>query len=176
MKNSEILWDESHQLLGRGWSNLSDESRVWVHMSDRTLTEHELEVWSELMEGFFLDWTAHGQELLASWSLLGRRLLVVALDESQADATGCSIDKLMRLIQEEGGQMVPAVDWLTRTHTLYNKDGIWMELDLHEFWAACKAGLIEDDARVVNTVFQKKGECPGKVVLPFSESWHAEMW
>ena len=136
MMKSEIVWDESHQLLGTGWSKLPDESRVWLHLANRVLSDEELVGWAEAMEGFLSNWTAHGQGLRASWSLFGRRLLVVGLDESLAGATGCSIDQLMRLIQSEGMGLTPPVDWLTRTHTLYKGDGIWRELDLHAFWAA----------------------------------------
>ena len=55
-------------------------------------------------------------------------------------------------------------------------DGGWRQASNANFWALRKSKRISDTTQLVNVVFQAPGSCWGEVVIPFSESWHAEMW
>ena len=80
-------------------NNLPDTSRVWVYPSTRVFTNDEAEQIAAMLDVFLFQWAAHGTQLMAKGHVLHNRFLVVMLDENQAGASGCSIDKLMHFVQ-----------------------------------------------------------------------------
>jgi hypothetical protein len=51
------------------------------------------------VEEYLPDWKAHGMPLTVASQLLDDRFLVVAVDQTTAGASGCSIDGLFRLLR-----------------------------------------------------------------------------
>lgn len=174
--SAPIAWFENDTLDGALWSGLPDDSRVWLYTADRPLTENECEALGASAEAFVDQWVAHGKSLQASWRLEGRRCLVVALDASGPEATGCSIDAKVHWLHGLGEKM--GVDWMGRNSVIhYNKvTSRWTESGLASFWADRKAGNVGDETPVINAVVGSKADCMPSLVRPFAESWHAEMW
>ena len=169
-------WFENEALEGSCWSDLPSTSRVWLYTADRTLTEGECEAFQASAEDFVGQWTAHGKSLQASWRLEGRRCLVMALDTSGPAVTGCSIDAQVRWLRGQGEKL--SVDWMGRNRVIHYNEVTerWVESVLAAFWAARKAGNVDDETRVVNAVVASKADCVPTLVRPFAESWHEEMW
>lgn len=157
---------------------LPDSSRLWVYVADRILSASENERIAENLERFTEAWVAHGVDLTASWKLQGSRVLVIALDEGQAGASGCSIDASVQFMKRLGEKERPEIDWMRRDQVVYRNAGspVWEESALSAFWMARKAGLVLDDTLVVNTLCSNKGEWQSQSMPSFQESWHNEMW
>jgi hypothetical protein len=81
------------------FENLPDASRVWVFGSDRPLGEEGMTTLIKAVEEHLAGWKAHGEPLTSAYQLRYERFLVVAVDQSTAGATGCSIDGLFRVLQ-----------------------------------------------------------------------------
>jgi hypothetical protein len=81
------------------FENLPDASRVWVFGSDRPLTEDGTTALLKGVEEHLTSWKAHGEPLTVGSQLRDNRFLVIAVDQSSAGATGCSIDGLFRVLQ-----------------------------------------------------------------------------
>lgn len=81
------------------FESLPDASRVWVFGSDRKLTEEGTATLLKGIEEHLSHWKAHGEPLTVGSQLRDDRFLVVAVDQSTAGATGCSIDGLFRVLQ-----------------------------------------------------------------------------
>jgi hypothetical protein len=80
------------------FEKLAPTSRIWVFQANRALAPHELTYLTGLLDTFCGQWTAHNQELAAGWEWKSPFWLVVGVDEAEAGASGCSIDKLMHLV------------------------------------------------------------------------------
>lgn len=175
-----LVWLENEALSGPSWDGLPGESRVWLYTADRVLAKAEIGGLVQALEAFIAGWAAHGQSLQASWRLEGGRCLMIALDESSPEATGCSIDTKVHWLQTIGKQM--GVDWMSRSQVIHHKADAndegsrWTESSLASFWAARKAGRVDGDTPVVNAVVMKKLDCMPGLVVPFERSWHEEMW
>ena len=80
--------------------SLPEESRIWLYAREKALTQSQqdyiLNIISEELKG----WNAHQQPLTAGVSILENHFIVVALDENQNGASGCSIDTLQNTIQK----------------------------------------------------------------------------
>jgi hypothetical protein len=74
--------------------------RVWTFIISKTLSKEELNSLNELGNKFVLGWTAHEQQLTASFEIIGDKIIVVKVNENVTEASGCSIDKLTRFIKE----------------------------------------------------------------------------
>ncbi|MDQ3673342.1 MAG: ABC transporter ATPase, partial [Gemmatimonadota bacterium] len=78
------------------FEDLPDSSRVWVFGSDRRLEEEEAVMLLEEVDRFLAGWKAHGAPLTVGRNWRHDRFLAVAVDQSTAGASGCSIDGLFR--------------------------------------------------------------------------------
>lgn len=71
----------------------SQHSRVWIYQSDRKLTDPEVGKIQQELDDFTIGWTAHNNQLKARAEIRYNRFLILIVDESQAGASGCSIDR-----------------------------------------------------------------------------------
>ncbi len=78
---------------------LPHDARLWIFGTDRPLDASEEARLLDAVDSFLDAWQAHGKELAAARDWREGRFLMVAVDESVAPPTGCSIDALRRLIQ-----------------------------------------------------------------------------
>jgi hypothetical protein len=75
-----------------------EHSRVWIYQADRKLSFDEQVKLMDDGAAFVKQWTAHGAELMAGFFVILDHFVVIVLDEKVESASGCSIDKSMRLI------------------------------------------------------------------------------
>lgn len=156
------------------WREVSDSSRVWIYASDRKLTDAEVQLAEEGLKQFIDRWSAHGSKMKAEAHVLNHVFLVIAADESQTKASGCSIDDSVHFVQELGKAM--GVDFFNRMITHYEKDGELNLVKLHEFWAMRKAGVVSGDTIVYNNLITNLGEFKTSWRTSFEKSWHQQMW
>src|SRR5690606_24444431 len=79
---------------------LPEHSRVWIYQCERFLAPHEVVAINEEGDRFVSGWSAHGAPLTAKIAIIENLFLVVMVDELQAKATGCSIDKSVSFVKE----------------------------------------------------------------------------
>ena len=171
-----MVWQENAERYAENWSMMPQDAKTWVYLANRALSAEEVVKFLEGFKHFTGGWKAHGKPLDASWRLCGNRLLFVAVDESTAPATGCSIDASVAFLKSCSNGWQNPVDWFDRQSNLYKVDGEWCEASNSDFWALRKSHRISDETEVVNVVHQSMESCRGNVAIPFAESWHAEMW
>ncbi|MEQ9303133.1 MAG: hypothetical protein RJQ14_04390, partial [Marinoscillum sp.] len=80
-------------------NNMPDHSRVWIYQSTRPFSDSEKTLISAQLDEFTKQWAAHGQQLTATYSIELDQFIVLAVDESHHQASGCSIDSSVRVIQ-----------------------------------------------------------------------------
>ena len=80
-------------------SSLPETARVWIYQSDIKLSDEQVTKATKDLTTFLEAWTAHGAALKAAFEIKYNRFITIALDQSQAAASGCSIDSQVRFIQ-----------------------------------------------------------------------------
>ncbi len=73
--------------------------KVWIYILSKDLNIGDRTKFTTNCKTFVDSWTAHDQKLNASFELYKNRMLIMRVDESAYNASGCSIDKLQRFIQ-----------------------------------------------------------------------------
>ncbi|MGZ4117532.1 MAG: ABC transporter ATPase, partial [Bacteroidia bacterium] len=81
-------------------SNMPSDARLWVYQSNTALSDAQVSTIKNEGANFISDWAAHGASLKAAFDVLYDRFIVIAVDEQQAMATGCSIDKSVKFVKE----------------------------------------------------------------------------
>jgi hypothetical protein len=149
------------------------ESRVWVYLSSRELTPDEAASTEKLAKRFVAEWTSHNRQLRAHAECLHGRFLVLMVDESEAGASGCGIDKSVKFVKDLGAQL--GTDFFDRMLFAYREAESVRVVGREEFSRLYAEGRIGAETPVFNTLVQQQGELLDRFVLPLHRSWHARM-
>ncbi|MES2060744.1 MAG: ABC transporter ATPase [Bacteroidota bacterium] len=152
----------------------SSHSRVWVYQSDRKLTDAETLQAQVLLDNFTTGWTAHNNQLLAKAEIRYNRFLILFVDESQAGASGCSIDKsvnFMKQLEQHFG-----INLFDRFNLAYRDGEEILSVPRHQFEDLLKAGKINTETIVFNNLAQNISELQTKWEVPFKDSWHIQLF
>jgi hypothetical protein len=154
-------------------STLSEHSRVWVFQSSKLLQGDMRTEISSALIAFLKDWAAHGKSLFAAFDIKFDRFILIAVDEAMAQATGCSVDKLMKTIQAIDAAY--SLDLLNRMKVAYRSGEEIIECDVNTFTQMLKSGEADESTFVFNNVVQNLAEFNSNWDTKVSHSWHANL-
>jgi hypothetical protein len=152
----------------------SSHSRVWVYQSDRKLTDAEALQIQVLLDNFTTGWTAHNNQLLAKAEIRYNRFLILFVDESQAGASGCSIDKSVNFMKQLEQQF--GINLFDRFNLAYRDGEEVLSVPRHQFEELIKQGKINTETIVFNNLAQNVTELQTKWEVPFKDSWHIQLF
>lgn len=98
---------------------LSGLSKVWVYTANRELSDVEVNLLQTETNTFVNGWSAHGNGLKARGVVLENRFLVLAADETEVNASGCSIDSSVKFVKSMGTKL--NVDFFNRLFLVIRK-------------------------------------------------------
>lgn len=154
--------------------NMSPESRVWIYQANRPLPADAIEEIRDKIRTFTARWVSHNQQLKAFGDLLHRRFLLLLVDETQAGASGCSIDASVAFVKAL--QAAYGVDFFDRLRFSFQEEnGEIRTLPRDEFAAHYQAGRITDDTLVFDTLVKTKADFDRSFLKSLKDSWHARM-
>lgn len=153
------------------FSTLPLESRIWIYQSNVKFTDEQVTTLQKDLTSFLTAWTAHGTSLKAGFEVKYNRFIVIALDQSQAAASGCSIDSQVRFIQSIQEDL--NIDLLDKMNvTYYQNDRIHYKT-LIDFKKMAKDGAIGKKTVVFNNLVTNLDEYQNHWEVPAIESWHS---
>src|SRR3954468_13049638 len=82
------------------FSALPDSARVWIFGSDVPITGAVADTLLAEVDQYLDQWKAHGFPLKAAREWKENRFLVIGIDPTEEQASGCSIDGLFRALQQ----------------------------------------------------------------------------
>jgi hypothetical protein len=156
------------------FDSLPDSSRIWIFGSDRPVTGSAAERLLSEVDRFLEQWRAHGEPLRCGRLWADNRFLVVGVDQSTANASGCSIDGLFRTLQ----QLERPIDArLVGGGRVYYRDhsGTAQCASRDEFDALGASGEIGPDTAVFDTSITDLGEWRERFERPAKKTWVAEL-
>ena len=146
-------------------------ARLWVFTSPVPL---DTALIHPALQTFVQSWTAHRQDLRASGSLHQGYFILLAVDESQTAASGCSIDKATHFVQDLGQSL--NLNFLEKRRYFYcNGDQPIYTVDHQAMQTAVLDGRVNPTTLVADTLVSKVGDLD-RLWLPFGESWHRRLF
>jgi hypothetical protein len=152
----------------------SEHSRVWVYQSDKELTDPTAGKLLVMLNKFTAEWTAHNNQLKARAEVRYNRFIILVVDETQAGASGCSIDKsvnFLKRIEQEFG-----INLFDRFNFAYREGEKVLSAPRHQFEELLKEGKITSSTIVFNNLVPTLADLETKWEVPFKDSWHPQLF
>lgn len=152
-------------------ATMAAHARVWVYKSATTFTSEQSEAILSRGVEFTRTWAAHGAPLDACVEVLHDHFVVVAVDEQQAMASGCSIDKSVQFVRAlERDLHLQLTD---RMAVLYERDGAIRTCRVPEIEALLTAGDLTAITPVFDDLVSTKADLDARFRVELRESWMA---
>jgi hypothetical protein len=87
------------------FEQMPEYSRIWVYQADQPITAAAEQVLRDRLTRFCEGWNTHGNLMPTSFELIANQILILAVDESNLGASGCSIDSSVRTLRELENQL-----------------------------------------------------------------------
>ena len=152
------------------FNSLPTSSRIWIFPSDRKLSPSEVNEIQNLLDNFISNWSAHGQELQASYILPHNRFIIVAVNTDVNQITGCSIDNLVYTIQEIEKKYNLVL--LDKMNVTFKNGEFFAHKPLNEFKKMAKEKAVSQETIVFNNLVNTIDEWQDFWEVPVKESWH----
>lgn len=149
---------------------MNNFSKLWVFQSRRFLTPEEIQDITKILTDFLKTWAAHGADLKSELTITKNKFIIIAVDENQAKATGCSIDKLNQCIRQIDQKY--QLELLNRLWVSYEDDkGEITTVPMISFKEKIKSAQISPETNIYNLAISTSKEFEEKFRLPLKESW-----
>jgi hypothetical protein len=150
-------------------NEMPSEAKVWIYGANRVLTNAEVAEITDIGNSFTQTWTAHQQQLKATFAILHNVFMVVMVDERHNAVSGCGIDKSVHLMQDIDKQYqldlfnrLRIELWQANQVVLTNKQKLSVML---------QEGTVNEQTFVFNKSISTKAQFDTSFQIPLSESW-----
>jgi hypothetical protein len=151
------------------FETLPNHSKIWIYQADRILNPEEVALTEKKALEFTDQWAAHGSPLQASFKILHQRFLVLAVNETFNQASGCSIDSSVNFIKNL--EHLFGVNFFDRTKVAFiHNHEVFIET-LANLKNSIREGKINANTLTFNNLVQNKEEFENQWVIPASASW-----
>lgn len=152
---------------------LDDNARVWVYHASSPIPEEHIEDVKGYIHQFVGSWVSHNRALKAYGNIFHNRLLCLFVDETQAGASGCSIDSSVHFLKKLGEHY--NLDFFNRMLFSYVKEDEVFTVDRTKLKALYQSGEITDETLFFDTLVKTKKQFIDQWLVPLGESWHKRM-
>jgi hypothetical protein len=151
--------------------SLPDTSRIWIYQATRPLIPEYIEEISARLRNFTENWAAHGRGLAASFDIRYSRFIIIAVNEYETLASGCSIDASVAVLKSIERDLNISI--LERKDIAYKEqDGSVVSVPMEIFKAMVIDNDLDKNTIVFNNMLQTKGDLESLWEVPMEASWH----
>ena len=155
------------------FDRLPTDARVWIFSASRILSDEEQGRLLADVDDFIDQSGAHSTPLTAARDLRYGRFLFVAVDQSVAGPSGCSIDALVQRIKVL--QQAIGVDLVDHAPILFRREDAVERVSRDEFAQLVADGEVGLETTVFNNTLTQVGQVrDGQWEVAVSKSWHAQ--
>lgn len=150
---------------------LNPQARIWIYQANEPFANQEVAEVEQNLQQFAEQWVSHNNQLKAGAAVLHDRFLVLAVDETQAGASGCSIDSSVNFLKKLGAHYQR--DLFDRLRFSYVKDGQVHTVSKDDFARLYQEGIINDETLVFDPLVKTVAELSASFEKPLKNSWHS---
>ena len=101
----------------QSFNSMPGYSRLWIYQANRFFSAQESKQLEEGLKKLCDQWSAHQVPLSTSFSIQYKLFAILAVDENQSGASGCSIDSSVHFLK--GLQQSLGLDFFDRTQVAF---------------------------------------------------------
>ncbi len=152
---------------------LDDLSKIWVYQASEKIPDEKISEVKSHINNFVNSWVSHNNALRAYGNIFHNRLVCLFVDESQAGASGCSIDSSVRFMKKLGEHY--EIDFFDRMIFSYIKNNEVFSVKKSELKKLYESGEIDDHTFFFDPLVKNKKQFIDQWLVPLGESWHKRM-
>jgi hypothetical protein len=151
------------------FETLPNNARLWIFQAERKFSQDELTIISSQLQLFTDSWNAHGQPLQASFQVKEDNFILLAVDESFHQASGCSIDSSVHVIREIGTLIQQ--DLFRRDLVSFRMGDKIETVKVSNLKTAFKEGIWNENTLTFNTLAGTKGQLENEWLVSAKTTW-----
>ena len=152
------------------FEKLNKSSKVWVFQSSSEIPASLLQNISIDSKDFLEQLNSHGRNLKSSFKLMYNHFLIIAVENSKNEISGCSIDTITRFVKNL--ELKYNLSFFDRLIVKYKKNNENIKsASLNEFKTICKTKMIDDDITVFNNLVKNIDELENIWETNIHNSW-----
>jgi hypothetical protein len=148
---------------------MPEESKVWVYAANRILTEAEQAEIEASGNDFVRSWTAHNQQLKASFTILHGVFMVLMVDENYNEVSGCGIDKSVHFMQDLDKKY--QLDIFNRLRLELWQNNSVLILNKQKLSVMMQDGEVNEQSILFNKSVTTKKQFDEQFEIPLVQSW-----
>ena len=151
------------------FEEMPDNARLWIYPAERKLSPDEVQLVEANTNTFLSQWKAHGQDLKSSFKVEYNQFLIISVDESFSQVSGCSIDASVHLIKVLESAL--DISFMTTDQVAFLQDD---EINLYPFnqlKTQAKEKVITPDTPVFDNTVQNVAEFKSRWIKESSNTW-----
>jgi hypothetical protein len=153
------------------FDQLPSDARLWIFAAERPLTPGERDRVVGEADAFIDQWMAHGVPLTAARDVRYDQFVLVGVDERAAGVSGCSIDALVRRMQQL--ERALGLELVNNGPVLYREGEAVVRVPRDRFAELARSGTVGPQTRVFDNTLTRVGDLKaGKWEVPAERSWH----
>ena len=152
------------------YNEMPDTARVWIYQAQKAFSDATVASLNPQLDQFVAAWTSHNNALKAWGGILHNQFIVIMVDESQAGASGCSIDKSVAFVKNI--EQTTGINLFDRLTFTYLEGAEVRSAHKDEFEQLYQKGEINDQTLVFNNLVKNKAELDHSWTVALSDSWH----
>ena len=137
------------------FDQLPPDARLWIFPAARALSDEEGRRVLAEADGFIEKWTAHGVPLSAGRDFRHDRFVLIGVDERAAGVSGCSVDALVRRMDQLGKEL--GVELVDPGPVLYRDGEIIRRVPRDQFADLASSGKVGLDTVVFDNTLTRVG-------------------
>lgn len=154
------------------FNDLPDSSKVWIYQADRVLTSEECASINLALGQFTSSWEAHQHPLQASFQVLDSRFILLAVDGSYHEPSGCSIDKSVAIIRQI--EQTFGLQLFDRLTIAYLENGDIKTLKSKDIKKRIENGDFSPETLIFNNSIQQKEQLGSHWKIAANQTWLAK--
>jgi hypothetical protein len=148
---------------------LPSTARVWVYQSNKPIDKPMQQYILDKSKGFVNSWDSHGHPLMGSAAMYYNYFLVIAVDESYSNISGCSIDKSVHFLKELGQEL--NIDFFDRSKQAFIQNGDIVLENFKNLKTHIHAGMIKKDTLTFDNTVANLEEFYSSWQVPAGDTW-----
>jgi hypothetical protein len=148
---------------------LPSTARIWIYQANKPLDKPLQSYILNKLKTFIDGWDSHGRPLKGSAAIYYNYFLVIAVDETQSDVSGCSIDKSVNFLKELGQEL--HIDFFDRSRQAFIQNGDILLESFRNLKTHINAGMIKKETLTFDNTVANLEEFYASWQVPAGESW-----
>lgn len=150
------------------FEQMPDHARVWIYQANRPLSSTESDRIRQTLEQGTNGWEAHGSQLQASFEIRFNQVVVVAVNESVNQASGCSIDASTRWFKELAAEL--HIDFFNRDLAVLRGETLEL-IPIGQIKSQVQAGSIGPTDTILRPLTEQIAAYRSEWLCPANESY-----